>query len=571
MYEPFFELKQRPFLSGPVAARYFPATVIEHARQSLMRCVQRAQGTGLIVGPTGTGKSLLCNVLAQQFRASHRTVLLAGAKLCTRKALFQSILFSLGLPYREMSEGELRLALTSRLEPNVDATAGLLLIVDEADTLPVRLLEELRMLTNLVRDGAPRVHLILAGAPALEERFASPKFESFNQRIAARCHLQPLDREETARYVAWQIATTGGRPEFVFDWSAAGAIYETTGGIPRLINQVCDYALHAAAVAGERPLMARHLTAAWAELQKTPSPWAAHAPAARPAPTPLAVASPGIIEFRSLDELPPMSTTSLTEFDFSGSPSLLDQDPAETHTTTPAPVAVPHVAAEQLPVVSHDAPVADSSVPETGVPAASVTEANDRPPTTVDPLWEATSQTTVVAPFSDFTLNESSSLCMAVAPLETDWHRVERSPAPIVEDAPESVVARLHETLGLDAIPVDPAWGECAEELDAHEIDDEAVPPPLDITLAETRFEYAADEPVDGAEQDVHDAAASMPEQESHELESIDDEAPEGAILRIVRDEEPEPTTEEAELAPPAERRRRFRELFTRLRRRASA
>src|SRR5262245_15774295 len=191
MYESHFLLSKRPFSAAPSADCFISTGSLEPARQTLIRCIDRAEGPGLVVGPAGTGKSLLCQILAEQFRGRFQVAHLAGARLCTRRALLQNILFELKLPYREMDEGELRLSLVDHLEPRSGGPEGLLLLVDEAHTLPLRLIEEVRLLTNVVRDGQSRVRLFLAGGMALEERLASPKLESFHQRIAARCYLQP--------------------------------------------------------------------------------------------------------------------------------------------------------------------------------------------------------------------------------------------------------------------------------------------------------------------------------------------------------------------------------------------
>ena len=213
MYESYFGLTRRPFVPAPNAETYIPTGSLEHARQTLIRCIDRGEGPAIVVGPAGTGKSLLCQVLARHFRGRFHVALLVGARLCTRRALLQNILFELKLPYREMDEGELRLSLVDHLEPRSGGPEGLLLLVDEAHTLPLRLLEEVRLLTNLVRDGQSRVRLVLAGGMALEERLASPKLESFHQRIAARCYLQPLTRDETIYYVQEQIRRPGGAAE----------------------------------------------------------------------------------------------------------------------------------------------------------------------------------------------------------------------------------------------------------------------------------------------------------------------------------------------------------------------
>ncbi len=243
MYEDFFRLLRRPFLAAPQAGRYFPAAAIENARKTLTRSIERGEGAGLIVGPSGTGKTLLCQLLADQFTSIFSVVLLTSGRLGTRQALLQATLYELGLPYRGMDEGELRLSLLDHLEPTPGGTEGLLLLIDEAQTLPWRLLEEVRMFTNLVRNGLARVRVVLAGSPVLEERFASPKLNSFSQRLAARCYLESLESAETADYVRAQIVAAGGESARVFTDEALGSIYRASDGIPRLINQVCDHAL----------------------------------------------------------------------------------------------------------------------------------------------------------------------------------------------------------------------------------------------------------------------------------------------------------------------------------------
>ncbi|MBI3837955.1 MAG: AAA family ATPase [Planctomycetia bacterium] len=273
MYEAFFKLQSRPFLAAPQTNRYFPATVIENARKTLARCIDRGEGAGLIVGPSGTGKTLLCLLLAERFQSRFSIVLLSSGRLGTRQALLQAILYELGLPYRGMDEGELRLSLLDHLEPAAAGGEGLLLLIDEAHTLPWRLLEEVRMITNLVRDGQPRVRVVLAGSASLEERFASPKLNSFSQRLAARCYLESLDSAETLAYVQSQISAVGGDPAQIFHEDALRRVYRASDGIPRLINQVCDHALILASLGGLRCLTSEAIEEAWADLQQLPTPW----------------------------------------------------------------------------------------------------------------------------------------------------------------------------------------------------------------------------------------------------------------------------------------------------------
>jgi len=272
MYEAQFGLERRPFPAVARVDTYFPSASTRSAHETLARCIRRGDGPGLIIGPVGTGKTLLCQLLAEEFRNEFRVVVLSSTRLCTRRALLQAMLYELQLPFRDLEEGELRLSLIDHVVRSEACPHGLLLLVDEAHCLPLVLLEEIRMITNLVRDGQPRVRLVLAGTPALEERFASPHMESFNQRVVARCYLEPLGGQETAAYVRGQVSLAGGDPDRLFDDEALAAIYRATHGVPRLINQLSDHALILAAAGGGSRIDGPGVEEAWADLQQLPTP-----------------------------------------------------------------------------------------------------------------------------------------------------------------------------------------------------------------------------------------------------------------------------------------------------------
>ena len=293
MYETCFNLNRRPFGCVPRADQYFPAAGIEAARATLTRCIERAEGAGLLVGPAGTGKTLLCQLLAEQFKGTFQVALLSSGRMTTRRGLLQAILYELGQPYRGMDEGELRLSLAEHLTLGDKCPQGMVLLVDEAHALPLRLLDEIRALTNLAQAGQPRVRLVVAGSRTLEEHLASPKLESFNQRVVARCYLEALNRAETQDYIHAQIAAAGGKGPQIFPAEACQGVYKATDGVPRLINQVCDHALLLAYAAGQRQLDAARIEEAWADLQQLPTPWNEQA---QP--------SHNVIEFGGLDDEP---------------------------------------------------------------------------------------------------------------------------------------------------------------------------------------------------------------------------------------------------------------------------
>lgn len=284
----------RAFPAHPRADRYYPAASTEAARHRIAQCALRGDGAALLIGTPGVGKSMLLEVLAADLRGQLDVVRLASTQLCTRRALLQAILHGLDGPYQNREEGELRLALSDLLS---QASRPIALLIDEAQTLPVRLLEELRLLTNLAVKGSPRVRLVLAGTNALDEAFTAPELESFNQRLAARCYLEPLRREETAQYVRAQVAAAGGDPDRVIAADAYDAVALASDGLPRLINQVCDRALVLGAERGSTQLDSAAIGEAWSDLHQLAAPWQT------PKSSPLAAAEPAAeIEFGLLDD-----------------------------------------------------------------------------------------------------------------------------------------------------------------------------------------------------------------------------------------------------------------------------
>ncbi|MEX0641509.1 MAG: AAA family ATPase [Pirellulales bacterium] len=294
MYEALFDLAARPFVAACLVDRYFPAAAIDSARQTLVRCVRRSEGLGLVIAPAGTGKTLLCRVLAEEFRESLSVAMVAGASVPSPRALYQAILYSLGQAYRGMDDGELRISLEEHLASRTAASSGLLLLVDDAHALPVRVWEELRQLTDSAPDGRALVHLLAFGAPRLEERFTSPKLESLNQRVAVRAFLTRWNQQETIGFVRQQIEAAAGKIDRVFTPDALEALHRVTDGVPRLVIQVCDHSLILALAAQKRPIDGAGIAEAWADLEALPQP--------RLEQTPVVSGFDGVVEFGKLTD-----------------------------------------------------------------------------------------------------------------------------------------------------------------------------------------------------------------------------------------------------------------------------
>lgn len=303
----------RPFLAAPRTDFYHPARAIDAALMGIERAIRRSEGIGLVVGPPGTGKTLLLAKLAEHVRDDFDVALLSGARICTRRALWQGVLAEIGEPYRGIDEGDLRIGVVERVRGLAAGGSGLVILVDEAHTLPTRLLEELRLLTNIPTP-LPSVHVVLAGTREMDERLGMPRMESLAQRIGARFYLEPLDHDETMAYLRTQMKVAGLQWDVAFESGSDAAVFAATDGVPRLINQLCDLALVQAGEAGRKRVGPRDIDAAWREIQRLPASSFGQGiererPMADPRPTPSRTAidageepQGAIVEFGAFDD-----------------------------------------------------------------------------------------------------------------------------------------------------------------------------------------------------------------------------------------------------------------------------
>jgi type II secretory pathway predicted ATPase ExeA len=260
----------RAFPAAPNTSCYFASESAERARTTLVRCIDRMEGPALLIGSSGSGKSVVLAVLAEHFQSRLSVAALAGGILRTPRELHQGILYALGLNFRGMDEGELRLTLLQRLEEDDDSHEGVLLLVDEAQSLGVELMEELRMLTNVVRDGFSRVRLVLAGTPVLEDQLADIQLASLQQRIAVRCYLAEMSRAETKAYIQAHLKAARLDPE-LFTADAFAQIFDLTEGLPRLVNQLCDHALLLSQANARKPIDLALVEEAWSDVEQFPT------------------------------------------------------------------------------------------------------------------------------------------------------------------------------------------------------------------------------------------------------------------------------------------------------------
>lgn len=278
MIESYFGLARRPFLAIPDVSSYFHASCVESARTTIGRCLDRGEGVSLIIGSSGIGKTLLLRILEVPFQMEYAVARFSNTRLRTPKSFLQQLLFELHQPFSGSDETELRLLLLEYLRRS--SLKGIVLLIDEAQSLTLPVFEEIRLLLNYDDGHFPRFRVALAGTATLEERLTHPKLTSFNQLVVSRSYLEPFSGEETSQYILWQlrhakkgdIMLTEHENEILFDESARKCVHQLTEGIPRLVNQLCGHTLVYAYETRQTPINSAIVRSAWSQLQQIPEP-----------------------------------------------------------------------------------------------------------------------------------------------------------------------------------------------------------------------------------------------------------------------------------------------------------
>lgn len=230
---------RRPFLSTPDSRVYFPASAIERARRATARCLRRSEGVALVIGATGSGKTLLTRVLAAEFEAESLVAVVSPTRRVDAKSFWQQFLFGLRQTFCGCDETELRLMALDYLERS--SRRRCVLLIDDAQNLPFRVFDELRSFVDQGAASASQVCVALFGTPVLEERLNLPPFYPFQQRIVSRSYLDAFERSEIAGYIDREAERVGGG--FRFLDAAKRKVADLSEGSPRIANQLCDRAL----------------------------------------------------------------------------------------------------------------------------------------------------------------------------------------------------------------------------------------------------------------------------------------------------------------------------------------
>lgn len=241
MYESFYGLKEKPFNLTPDPDYLYMSPGHENAYSHLEYAIQESKGFVVVTGEVGSGKTTLINYLLRKVPQAIHVGIINNTFVQPRE-LLKMICHEFELQTEDADKTVLLTRFYNYLLEQYAKRERVILIIDEAQNLPERSLEEIRMLSNLESEKHHLIQMILVGQPQLKEKLRRKRMEQFVQRVTVQCHLDALDEEQVESYILHRLTVAGARDLGLFDPEALKAIYKHTRGIPRLINTLCDAA-----------------------------------------------------------------------------------------------------------------------------------------------------------------------------------------------------------------------------------------------------------------------------------------------------------------------------------------
>ena len=240
MYETFYGLSSKPFQLNPDPSFYYASKQHRRAKAYLDYGVLRNEGFIVITGEIGAGKTTILRTLLDSL---NRASVVVGNLVTTQldaEDILRMVGAAFGFNVANVPKSSLLITLEAFLISQASQGRRCLLVVDEAQNLTPRAVEELRMLSNFQLGNQSLLQSFLVGQPEFRQILQSPEMEQFRQRVAATCHIGPLDLEETQLYIEHRLKCAGYSGKPTFDPEAFKVIYRASHGIPRRINSLCD-------------------------------------------------------------------------------------------------------------------------------------------------------------------------------------------------------------------------------------------------------------------------------------------------------------------------------------------
>ena len=242
MYLDFLGLREKPFSVTADPAFLYLSKRHREVLSHMVYGIRERKGFIEITGEIGTGKTTLCKALLRQLDANTKSALVLHSGL-SELQLLQTIVQDFGLNPLRSNRLSLFNELNHFLLEEAQAGHNIVLVIDEAQNLSLRVLEQVRMLSNIETDKEKLIQIVLVGQPQLRDKLQLPAMQQLQQRIGVRYHIQPLDLDEVRTYIEHRLQVAGSDGSLGWSEDGIDEVYQCTRGIPRLINLVCDRTL----------------------------------------------------------------------------------------------------------------------------------------------------------------------------------------------------------------------------------------------------------------------------------------------------------------------------------------
>lgn len=264
-YEDFYGLKENPFGVTPDPRFFFSSRSHRDALAYLRYTLGEHKGFAAVTGEVGVGKTMVVKTFVESLTGGVDLAVVLNPKLSFKQFL-STVVKELGYPVKSKSKAELLMDLGQFLDEARRRDRSVILIIDEAQNVPVASLEEIRMLSNLESHDRKLLQIALVGQPELEVLLQLRSLRQLRQRIPGVCTISPLSRSDVEEYVMTRMAKAGSDGSVQFSSDAFDQIYGYSGGTPRLINFVCDRTLLLGFVEEARAIDSRLVSAAIRDL-----------------------------------------------------------------------------------------------------------------------------------------------------------------------------------------------------------------------------------------------------------------------------------------------------------------
>ena len=265
VYIDFYNFKEPPFNITPDPEFLFLSNTHQSVIDQILYGINNGMGFILLIGEVGTGKTTICRTILDSLNENTETVYIINPSL-SEKELISSVLDDLEIKYKPDSTKKELLDHLNHFLLSIANSKSVVIIIDDAQTMPIDALENLRLLSNLETDKDKLIQILLVGQPELLDLLSQPEIRQLRQRVGIKSYLEYLTRDEVGGYISRRLFIAGNKGQVHFTQGAIKHIFKASKGTPRLINKICDYALTAGYIANDFTSGSAHVNSAISEL-----------------------------------------------------------------------------------------------------------------------------------------------------------------------------------------------------------------------------------------------------------------------------------------------------------------